>query len=98
MMIMIAIFSITVMADGPPLKDNICELCHKDYNTIRPKTHPDVVKEAGCISCLASDPANKEATKFSTLVHKVHKGEKTTQDCSACHALLASLDRVVIPD
>jgi len=82
-----AIFSITVTAGGLPLKDNACGVCHKDYNTIMPKAHLDVGKGAACTSCHASDPANKEATKFSTRVHKVHKGEKTTLDCSACHAL-----------
>ena len=87
MMLTVAIFSITVTAGGPPLKDNACGVCHKDYNTIMPKTHPDVGKGVACISCHAPDPANKEATKFSTEVHKVHKGEKTTLECSVCHAL-----------
>lgn len=87
MMLMGAIFSITLTAGGPPLKDNACGVCHKDYNTIMPKGHPDIGKGAACTSCHAPDPAKKEATKFSTEVHKVHKGEKTTLECSACHAL-----------
>jgi hypothetical protein len=82
-----AILSISVTAGGPPLKDNACGACHKDYDIIRPKAHPDVGKGAACISCHASDPAKTEATKFSTEVHKVHKGGKTTLECSACHAL-----------
>jgi len=81
-----AIFSMTVLAGGPPLKDNACGACHQDYSAIMPKAHPDVGKGEACISCHASDPANKEATKFSTEVHKVHKGGKTTLECSACHA------------
>ncbi len=80
-----AVFIMTVTAGGQPLKDNACGACHEDYSTIMPKTHPDVGKGKACISCHVSDPANKEATKFSTLVHKVHKGDKITLECSACH-------------
>lgn len=82
-----AIFSMAVTAGGPPLKDNACGVCHKDFNTIMPKAHPDVGKGLSCTSCHAPDPANKEATKFSTEVHKVHKGGKTTLECTSCHAL-----------
>ncbi len=82
-----ALFSTAVMAGGPPLKDNTCAACHKDYNTIMPKVHPDVGKGAPCLSCHAPDPAKQEATKFSTEVHKVHKDGKAKLECSACHAL-----------
>jgi len=81
-----AIFTVTVTAGGPPLKDNACGACHKDYSTIMPKTHPEVGKGAACLSCHASEPAKKEPTKFSAFVHKIHQGEKTTLECSACHA------------
>jgi hypothetical protein len=87
LMIMCAIFSMTVIAGGLSLKDNACGACHKDYSTIMPKAHPDVGKGAACTSCHAPDPASTEATKFSTEVHKVHKGGKTTLECSSCHAL-----------
>ena len=82
-----AIFSMTVTAGGPPLKDNACGACHKDYSTIMPKAHPDVGKGAACISCHASDPAKTEATKFSAEVHKIHNNGKAKLECSACHAL-----------
>ena len=84
-----AMFCMAVMAGGPPLKDNACGVCHKDFKTILPKTHPDIGGGAAmaCTSCHAPDPANKEATKFSTAVHKVHKGGKTTLECTSCHAL-----------
>ena len=61
--------------------------CHKDYNTIMPKKHPDVGKGEACLTCHAPDPAKNEPTKFSTEVHKVHQNGKTKQECSACHAL-----------
>jgi hypothetical protein len=82
-----AIFSTVIMAGGPPLKDNTCGTCHKDYNTIMPKVHPDVGKGAPCLTCHVPDPAKNEPTKFSTNTHKVHQGEKTKLECSACHAL-----------
>ena len=82
-----AVLSMTVMAGGPPLKDNACGSCHKDYNTIMPKKHPDVGKGEACLTCHAPDPAKNEPTKFSTEVHKVHQNGKTKQECSACHAL-----------
>lgn len=82
-----AMFSTAVMAGGPPLKDNACGACHKDYNTIMPKKHPDVGKGAPCLTCHAPDPAKNEPSKFSTEVHKVHQGEKTKLECAACHAL-----------
>ena len=28
-----------------------------------------------------------EANKFSTEIHRIHKGGKTTLECSSCHAL-----------
>lgn len=82
-----AVFCSIAAAGGPPLKENACGACHKDYSTIMPKKHPDVGKAAACLSCHAPDPAKSEATKFSTQVHKVHQGEKTKLECSACHAL-----------
>jgi hypothetical protein len=80
-----AIFSTVRAGGGQPLKDNACVACHADYGAIMPKTHPDVGKGEACLSCHASDASSKEATKFSTFIHKVHKGEKTTLECSACH-------------
>ena len=82
-----ALFSVAVTAGGPPLKDKPCAACHKDYNNIMPKVHPDVGKGAPCLSCHAPDPAKQEATKFSTEVHKAHKNGKANLECSACHAL-----------
>jgi len=87
MFILCAALSTTVWAGGPPLKDNACGACHKDYNTIMPKKHPDVGKGEACLICHAPDPAKNEPTKFSTEVHKVHQNGKTKQECSACHAL-----------
>jgi len=81
-----ALFGMTVTAAGPPLKDNACATCHKDYGAIMPKAHPDIGKGEACMSCHASDPANQEATKFSTEVHNVHKNGKANLECSACHA------------
>lgn len=82
-----ALLIVSVTAGGPPLKENTCGACHKDYNTIMPKSHPDIGKGEACMSCHAPDPSNKEATKFSTEVHKVHKNGKAKLECSACHAL-----------
>ena len=82
-----AIFSSTVMAGGPPLKDKACDACHKDYSTIMPKKHPDVGKAAPCLTCHAPDPTKNEPSKLSTEVHKVHQGEKAKLECGACHAL-----------
>ncbi len=82
-----AFFSMAVTAGGPPLKDNACSSCHKDYTPLMPKVHPDVGKGADCMSCHAPDPAKQDATKFSTAVHKVHQNGKAKLECSACHAL-----------
>jgi hypothetical protein len=82
-----AVWSTAVRAGGPPLKDNACGACHKDYNTIMPKKHPDVGKASACLTCHAPDPAKNEPTKFSADVHKAHQGGKTKLECAACHAL-----------
>lgn len=82
-----ALFNTVLVAGGPPLKENACGSCHKDYSTIMPKTHPDVGKGASCLTCHAPDPAKNEPTKFSTNTHKIHQDEKTKLECSACHAL-----------
>ena len=84
--LLIGAVTLTVMAGGPPLKENVCDSCHKDYNAIFPKTHPDMGKGQPCLTCHAPDPAAKEATKFSTAVHKVHQNGKAKLECSACHA------------
>lgn len=86
-MLMCVMFSTIATAGGPPLKDNACSACHKDYSAILPKGHPDVDKGAACLTCHAPDPAKTEATKFSTGVHNVHQGGKTKLECAACHAL-----------
>lgn len=79
-----AVFTINIVAGGPPLKENVCSSCHADVAKIFPKTHPDMGKGEPCLSCHAPDPSNKEATKFSTSMHTIHKQK---QECSACHAL-----------
>ncbi len=88
-MLTLATFGTTVMAGGPPLKDNACGACHKDYSKILPQKHPDVGtgKGAACLTCHPPDPARNEPTKLSTEVHKVHQSEKTKLECAACHAL-----------
>lgn len=86
-LLMGTLFSMAVMAGGAPLKDNACATCHDDLGTIVPKVHPSVGNFESCMSCHTSDPANKEATNFSTEVHKVHKNGKAKLECSACHAL-----------
>ena len=89
-LVLSAVFTMTVGAGGPPLKENPCAACHKDNQAIMPKTHPDVGSAAAnaCLSCHAPDPARAEANKFSTAVHKAHKeGGKTKLECGACHAL-----------
>lgn len=88
--ILAVVFSMTVFAGGPPLKEKPCDFCHKDYKVIMPKTHPDVggATANSCLSCHAPDPARAEANKFSAAVHKAHKeGGKKTLECVACHAL-----------
>ena len=86
--LLIGTMSITmVWAGGPPLKDNVCGSCHKDYNTIMPKKHPDAGKGQPCLTCHAPDAAKSEPTKFSTEVHKAHQGGKTTLECASCHKL-----------
>lgn len=82
--------AMTVNAGGPPLKEQPCGICHKDYKAIFPKNHPDVgaASSQPCLGCHAPDPSRAEATKFSTMIHKSHKeGGKTTLECGACHAL-----------
>lgn len=86
-MLMCAVSGTAVPAGGPPLKDNACGACHKDYNTIMPKQHPDAGKGAPCLTCHAPDPAKNGPAEFSTEVHKIHQGGKTKLECSSCHAL-----------
>lgn len=81
------LLSTVAMAGGPPLKDNACAACHKDYGAIQPKKHPDVDKTAPCLSCHKSEASKTEATKFSTEIHKIHQGGKTKLECASCHAL-----------
>ncbi len=81
------LLSAAVLAGGPPLKDSVCGVCHKDNSAIMPKKHPEVDKGMACLTCHAPDPARNEASKFSTEVHKVHQGGKTKLDCKSCHAL-----------
>ena len=75
------------LAGGPPLRENVCNACHQDNNSIMPKKHPDVGMGAACMSCHTPNPAKNEPTKYSTNVHKAHQGQKTKIECSACHAL-----------
>ena len=83
------LFTMTVAAGGPPLQENPCAMCHKDFKVILPKAHIDLGSGAGqpCLNCHTPDPARTEANKFSTEIHRIHKGAKTTLDCSSCHAL-----------
>jgi hypothetical protein len=83
--LLICVFALTVIAGGQPLKENVCDTCHKDYAAIFPKSHPDMGKGQPCLTCHAPDPATKEATNFSTAVHKVHQDGKAKLECSACH-------------
>lgn len=87
MLFLCAAWSTAVMAGGPPLKDNACGACHKDYSAIMPKKHPDIGKAAACLTCHAPDPAQNEPTKFSADVHKAHQGGKIKLECAACHSL-----------
>jgi len=87
MLFLCAASSTAVWAGGPPLKDNVCSTCHKDYSTIMPKKHPDVGKATACLTCHAPDAAKNEPTKFSADVHKAHQDGKTKLECTACHAL-----------
>lgn len=80
------LFSMNAKAGGPPLKDNACAACHEDLATIVPKIHPSIGNFESCMLCHTTDSANKEATKFSTEVHRVHKNGKAKQECSTCHA------------
>lgn len=84
--LMCAVFGIAALAGGLPLKDNVCGACHTDFSTIMPKNHPEVGKGAACLTCHVPDPGKNDATKFSTEVHKVHKGGKAKLECSSCHA------------
>ncbi len=86
-LLIFTLFGTMVMAGGPPLKDNICSTCHKDFGAILPKKHPDVDKTAPCLTCHKSDASKTEATKFSTEIHKIHQGGKTKLECASCHAL-----------
>ncbi len=79
-----AVFAINITAAGPPLKDKVCETCHKDFAKIFPQKHPDMGKGEPCLTCHTT--GGGEATKFSTEIHKVHK-DKAKLECGACHAL-----------
>ena len=77
------------IAAGPPLKDSSCAMCHSDFKVILPKAHPDPANSIGkpCLTCHKPDPARTEANKFSTAIHGIHQGGKTTVECAMCHAL-----------
>ncbi|MDD4356446.1 MAG: hypothetical protein PHN98_04265 [Smithellaceae bacterium] len=75
-----------VLAAEPPLKENACCACHKDYSKIMPKKHPEVGSVKACLSCHTPDPADHEPTNFSTEIHKVHKAGKNELKCAVCHS------------
>jgi hypothetical protein len=75
-----------VPAAEPPLKENACGACHKDYSKIMPKKHPKVGDVKACLSCHTPDPADHEPTNFSAEIHKVHKAGKNELKCAACHS------------
>ena len=79
--------ALSAFAGGPPMKENPCGVCHKDFKALRPKTHPDVGPAKPCLTCHVPDPSRAEANKFSTTIHKIHKGGKTTLECGSCHAI-----------
>ena len=84
--LMALIFGTIVTAASPQYKDSKCSNCHQEAAAIMPKTHPDVDKNASCLSCHRRDDASKEQmSKFATWVHEIHQGKKTNQDCYACH-------------
>lgn len=84
--LIVSLYAVTVTAGGPPLKENTCASCHKDFAAIFPKGHPDMGKGQPCMSCHTPDPA-AGPTKFSEYVHKVHKEGKAKLECAACHKL-----------
>ncbi|HPC86791.1 MAG TPA: hypothetical protein P5238_11020 [Smithellaceae bacterium] len=86
--VLLMVFCLTLaFAGGPPLKENACGVCHKDYEKILPAKHPDVGKASGCLTCHKPDPLKEEPSKFSASIHQAHQGGKIKLDCSACHAL-----------
>lgn len=84
---LICLFLCTVvLAAEPPLKENACGSCHKDYSKIMPKKHPEVGDVKACLSCHTPDSADHEPTNFSVEIHKIHKAGKNELKCAACHS------------
>ncbi len=75
-----------VLAAEPPLKEDACAACHKDYSKIMPKKHPEVGDIKACLSCHTPDPADHEPTNFSVEIHKIQKNGKNKLKCAACHS------------
>lgn len=75
-----------VLAAEPPLKEDACAACHKDYSKIMPRKHPEVGDIKACLSCHKPDPADHEPTNFSAEIHKIHKNGKNKLKCTACHS------------
>lgn len=75
-----------VLAAEPPLKEDACAACHKDYSKIMPRKHPEVGDIKACLSCHTPDPADHEPTNFSAEIHKIHKNGKNKLKCTACHS------------
>ena len=75
-----------VWAGEPPLKEDACAVCHKDYSKIMPRKHPEVGDVKACLSCHTPDPADHEPTNFSAEIHKIHKNGKNKLKCTACHS------------
>lgn len=87
LLILAVAVSMSIAAGGPPLKENSCGVCHKDFKEILPKDHPNTGAIVQlCLTC-HTDPARTGPTKFSDKIHAVHRDGKAKLECSACHAL-----------
>jgi hypothetical protein len=86
MMLICLLMNSFVLAGEPPLKEDACAACHKDYSKIMPRKHPEVGDIKACLSCHTPDPADHEPTNFSAEIHKIHKNGKNKLKCAACHS------------
>lgn len=84
--LMFVLMSVPVLAAEPPLKEDACAACHKDYGKIMPQKHPETGSVKACLSCHTPDPSDHEPTNFSAEIHKIHKAGKKELKCAACHS------------
>lgn len=69
-------------------KEKSCTVCHADFKTVLPETHPPVKGDtlSACLECHAPGERGKaEPNKFAARLHLAHLKSQVKADCLECH-------------